>query len=57
MEDEKHSAALDHVDENAEKLKDSETPLQPFDDQDDPVVKRIKRKVDFRLSAILAVRL
>lgn len=57
MADEKHSDALDHVDEKAEKLKDIDTSLHPVDDQDDPVVKRIKRKVDFRLSAILAVRL
>jgi hypothetical protein len=57
MADEKHSDALDHVDEEAEKLKDVDTSLQLVDDQDDPAVKRIKRKVDFRLSAILAVRL
>jgi hypothetical protein len=57
MTDKKHSDALDHADEKRKKLKDSETSLQPVDDQDDPTVKRIKRKVDFRLSAILAVRL
>jgi hypothetical protein len=53
MADEKQTQALDHVDERGIKLGDSDTSLRAV--QDDPRVKRIKRKVDYRLSAILAV--
>ena len=56
MTDDKRLDALEHVDERGEKVGDSsDTSLQPVDDSEDPRVKRIKRKVDFRLSAILAV--
>ena len=56
MTDDKRSDTLNHVGERGEKMGDSSsTSLQPVDDSDDPRVKRIKRKVDFRLSAILAV--
>ena len=54
MADEKETQATDHVDERGIKLGDSDTSLRAV--HDDPRVKRIKRKVDYRLSAILAVR-
>lgn len=50
---EKESQALGHVDERGKELGNSDTSLHAV--RDDPRVKRIKRKVDFRLSAILAV--
>lgn len=57
MADEKYAVTLRHVDEHGVKLYDSDTSLQRVvDDSDDERVKRIKRKVDLRLSAILAVR-
>lgn len=53
MADVKDAEKAGHIDEHAVKPGDSDTSLSPV--EDDPRVKRIIRKVDYRLSAILAV--